>query len=425
MRVLVTGATGFIGGAIADALSREGIEVIRAARHAQLRVDFMQVPEASWWAPHLAGVSAVVNAVGILREQDGQTFEAMHTRAPIELFRACAAAGVRTVIQVSALGADASATSRYHLTKKGADDVLRTLPLHAAIVQPSLVYGAGGASAAMFNTLAAAPLLALPHRGAMQVQPVHIDDVVAGVLALLHRPPEGVVTIAFTGLRPIALREYLAHLRRALGIAGRAIVLPLPVFLLRWGAAIAGRIPGSFLDRETAQMLLRGNVADSASFARLAGRPPRDVDAFVPGSQVVSLRAQALLGVWLPVLRWALAAMWIWTGMVSFGLYPVVDSLALLARVGLHDGVARVALYGAAAFDLLLGVLTIALPARRRDGLWAAQLLLVAGYTALITIFLPEYWLHPYGPIVKNLPILGAIALLWSFDSASKTRGVR
>jgi uncharacterized protein YbjT (DUF2867 family) len=420
MRVLVTGASGFIGGAVAEALSREGHEVIRAARHAPLRVDFMQLPDASWWAAQLAGVQAVVNAVGILREQGGQTFEAMHTRAPVELFRGCVSAGVRVVVQVSALGADGLAQSRYHATKKAADDVLRTLPLRAAIVQPSIVYGASGASATMFNTLAAAPLLALPHRGAMQVQPVSIDDVVAGVLALLRNPPGRVVTIAFAGPRPLALREYLARLRRALGIAGRAIVLPLPLVLFRWGAAMAGRVPGSFLDRETADMLLRGNVADSAPFARLLGREPRDVDGFVPASQAASLRTQALLGVWSPVLRFTLAAMWIWTGIVSLGLYPVADSMALLARVGLHDGVARMALYGAAALDLVFGVLTIALPARRRAWLWAAQLLLIAVYTVVITIFLPEYWLHPYGPITKNLPVLAAIALLWSLDSARR-----
>jgi hypothetical protein len=34
------------------------------------------------------------------------------------------------------------------------------------------------------------------------------------------------------------------------------------------------------------------------------------------------------------------------------------------------------------------------------------------GYTALITVFLPEFWLHPYGPLLKNLPMLAALALL-------------
>jgi hypothetical protein len=56
--------------------------------------------------------------------------------------------------------------------------------------------------------------------------------------------------------------------------------------------------------------------------------------------------------------------------------------------------------------------------------LWPAQLLLIAGYTLLITVFLPEYWLHPYGPISKNLPLMAAIALLWAAEPA-RQRGAR
>ena len=114
----------------------------------------------------------------------------------------------------------------------------------------------------------------------------------------------------------------------------------------------------------------------------------------------------------------------IWTGIVSLGLYPVDDSLALLARVGLHGALAQVALYGAAGLDLLFGVLTLALAARHRAGLWLAQLLLIGGYTVLITVFLPEYWLHPYGPISKNLPVMAAIALLWAMDGVHARRRV-
>jgi len=66
------------------------------------------------------------------------------------------------VVQISALGADTNARSAYHLSKRAADDVLRGLPLRAAIVQPSLVYGPGGTSAALFNKMAMAPLLPLP-----------------------------------------------------------------------------------------------------------------------------------------------------------------------------------------------------------------------------------------------------------------------
>jgi uncharacterized protein YbjT (DUF2867 family) len=428
VRVLVTGASGFIGQALVVALVRAGHRVVCAGRHPRpgadgahacepLAVDFAGVPSADWWAPRLAGIDAVVNAVGVLREGRGQTFDALHARAPAELFKACARAHVPVVVQISALGADADARSRYHLTKRAADDVLRSLPLRGAIVQPSLVWGPGGASASMFNGLAVLPVLALPRGGEMRVQPVHVDDVVDGVVALFQSPPAEVVTIAFVGPAALTLRGFLAQLRHALGMRGALRVLPLPETLFRGFAAVAGHLPGSFLDSETAGMLLRGNVAPPEPFARLLGRSPRPVASFIEPVRAVALHQDAALRSWLPALRWSIALLWIWTGVVSFGLYPKAQSLALLARVGLHGAMAGFALYGAAALDLVLGVATIAVPARGRGPVWAAQLLLIAGYTVLITLFLPEYWLHPYGPISKNLPLLAAIALVWALEA--------
>jgi hypothetical protein len=43
---------------------------------------------------------------------------------------------------------------------------------------------------------------------------------------------------------------------------------------------------------------------------------------------------------------------------------------------------------------------------------------LIVLYTAIITLHLPEFWLHPYGPILKNLPMLFVIVMLWVFESA-------
>lgn len=436
MRVLVTGATGFIGRALVAALLRAGHAVVCASRRPRpadgeqpwcepLAVDFAAVPDVHWWSARLAGVDAVVNAVGILREQDGQTFQALHAQAPIALFAACARAGVPLVVQISALGADAGAQSRYHLTKRAADDALRQLPLRSTIVQPSLVYGAGGASASMFNGMAALPLLALPRGGDMQVQPVHVDDVVAGVLAALDAPPPRTATIAFVGPEPMTLRAFLASLRQQLGFRSPLRVLPLPERLFRWGASVAGRVPGSFLDSDTAGMLLRGNTAPAAPFVQLLGRPPRPVGGFVGREHADARRQEAVLGTGLPALRWSVALLWIWTGIVSLGLYPVADSRALLARVGLEGATATLALYGAAALDLALGLATLLVPAHRRGPVWAAQLLLILGYTVLITLFLPEYWLHPYGPISKNLPLLAAIALLWSLEPRPAPPGAR
>jgi uncharacterized protein YbjT (DUF2867 family) len=430
MRVLLTGASGFIGRALADALVRRGHRVVRVLRRPPdgagddvVQADFAQVPARDWWRPRLAGIDAVVNTVGIIRERPGQSFQALHTDAPVELFHACAAVGTPLVVQISALGADPLARSPYHRSKKAADDVLRGLPLRAAIVQPSLVYGPGGSSAALFNRMAVAPLLPLPAGGRMQVQPVHVRDVVDGIVALLESPPDAVRTFVFAGPRPLALRDYLADLRQALGEGGPLRVVPMPTGLFRAAASIAGHLPGSVLDRDTADMLIAGNASNDNALPALLGHAPLAVRDFVAVDAREPARRDAVLDLWLPVLRMAIAFLWIWTGIVSLGLYPVADSYALLARVGLHGAMATIALYGAAVFDLALGVLTLAAPRRWRRPLWLAQLALMAGYTLLITLFLPEQWLHPYGPISKNLPLAAAIALLWALERPSPPAG--
>lgn len=428
MRILLTGASGFIGRAVAQALRERGHAVVRVLRHPPpgaddvVQADFAGVPRRSWWLARLVGIDAVVNTVGILREQGGQTFGALHTEAPIELFHACAAGGVRTVIQVSALGADGNARSGYHRSKKAADDVLRSLPLAGAIVQPSLVYGPGGSSAALFNKLAVAPVLPFPQAGRMPVQPVHVDDVVQGIVRLVEEPPLSVATLAFASAQPLALRDYLGELRAALGETRRQWVLTMPTALFRAGAAAAGQVPGSMLDADTADMLLAGNATAHNALPELLGREPRPPRAFVSGGEREAQRRSAVIDLWHPVLRGALALLWLWTAAVSFGLYPVQDSYALLARVGLHGAVATLALYGAAALDLVLGVLTLAAPVAWRRWVWLAQLALIAGYTLLVTAFLPEYWLHPYGPISKNLPIVALIVLLWALEPPPRPR---
>jgi uncharacterized protein YbjT (DUF2867 family) len=416
MVVLLTGASGFIGRHLAGALAAAKHRVICAVRtppahpdprFTYVQADFTQDFHPEDWLPRLAGIDVVINAVGIIREHGMQTFSAIHERAPCALFAACAQAGTSLVIQLSALGADSHAQSRYHLSKRHADDFLRGLPVRSVILQPSLVFGSGGTSARMFAMLASLPLIPVPGEGAQQVQPVHIDDLVAVVLASLHEPLHRRSQLVVVGPEPHSLRGFLGELRGAMGLPP-AHFLPVPMPLVRFAARAGGMLPGALLDRETLGMLERGNTAGAEDITALLGRAPRSVRAFVHDAPAMRLRAQ--LDWLLPLLRFAIALVWIVTGIVSLGLYPVKDSYALLARVHIEGALAPVMLYGAALLDLAFGVGTLVL--KRRYWLWIAQAAVIAFYTVIISFFLPEFWLHPYGPLLKNLPMLAAILLL-------------
>jgi len=416
MRVLVVGATGFIGRRLVPALQAVGHTVVAASRHAAAntpasrQVDFSRLLRPEDWSSLLRDVDAVINAVGIFRADAHRTLQLMHVDAPRALFEACVACGVARVVQISALGADDAAASAYHVTKRAADQALLCLPLAATVVQPSLVFGSGGASARMFSTWAALPVVLVPGRGDQRIQPVHVDDAVDAIVAVLDDRSTVGKTIPIVGPLPLPLRDYLIELRAALGLA-RAPVWPVPMALVRLVAGWGGRITGGLIDKDALGMLERGNTADPAAIERLLGRTPRPVRHFC--DEAPSLwRTWALAGWALPLLRVAVAVVWIVTGILSLGVFPVDQSRDLLARVGAQGGMATLLLYGAAVTDLLLGLATLLIP--RSGAMWASQLALILGYTALISWRLPEFWLHPFGPILKNVPMLAAIAVLWA-----------
>jgi uncharacterized protein YbjT (DUF2867 family) len=422
LNVLVTGASGFIGGHLVTALTSAGHEVIELVRRLdpnsgrqQVAGDFRNDLSAETWVARLHGVDAVINAAGILRERGSQTFAALHTDAPSALFSACVAAGVRKVIQISALGADAQAQSRFHRSKAAADRHLAALPLDWIVLQPSLVFGAGGASARLFATLAALPRIPLPGEGGQRVQPVRVTDLVELCVRLLETSQFDRRTIAVVGPESFSVRGLLARLRSGMGLSEPRFVA-VPTRAVHAFARIAARIPALPLDPEALQMLERGNTAASDDLAAALGRQPKPIAPLVieayrkPGAAADWARLNWLL----PILRLSIALVWIVTGILSLGIYPVEHSYALLARVGITGALAPVVLYAAALLDLALGIAILLM--RRRILLWRLQMALIVGYTLIISVALPEYWLHPFAPVLKNLPLLAGILLLHELE---------
>jgi hypothetical protein len=168
-------------------------------------------------------------------------------------------------------------------------------------------------------------------------------------------------------------------------------------------------LPAAFLSSETLGMLERGSVGDPGAVTRLLGRPPLPVRAFVDSATRTQARRDAGLGWIVPLLRGSVAFMWLIAGVVSLGPKSA-EGLQLLQQIGTPAAVAPAMLTGAALLDIALGVLTL-LP-KRIPFLWTAQILLVLGYTAIISLFLPQLWLEPFGPVAKNVPILAALLLL-------------
>ncbi len=291
MNVLVCGARGFVGRAVCDALRRRGHRVIEGTSQGSaadaVAVDFVRDTDARTWAPRLAGVDAVVNAVGVLRDTRRRPIAAVHAHVPRALFEACAQAGVRRVVQVSALGIAGMATA-YARTKLAAEAALLE-HLHAGrldgvIVRPSVVFGRGGASSRMFLALARLPVLLLPAAvRATRVQPLAVDELAQSLVALVEAPAGGASLLTAVGPEPVTLGGFIASLRAQAGRAP-ARVGTLPDALARASARLGDALPVSTWCSETLALLGADNVADPAPFERTLGRPATRYDALLAGA---------------------------------------------------------------------------------------------------------------------------------------------
>ena len=114
----------------------------------------------------------------------------------------------------------------------------------------------------------------------------------------------------------------------------------------------------------------------------------------------------------LDVLRFSLGVLWLWSG-VQPALTAADVSLDLLGRTGIAAEWQAAACYTSSALDVFFGSLGFT-KFRNYRFLWLAQFAVVLGYSVIVACRLPEMWLHPFAPLVKNVPILAALWVLGS-----------
>lgn len=416
--VLVIGADGFLAGYILAALRRAGWRVLRGVRRGgvlsedERYCDLTRLRDDVDWLPLLAGVDAVVNASGILREGGRQSFACIHVDAPLALARACVSAGVRRYVQISALGRPED--GEFIASKHRFDTALLALPLDAVVLRPSVVYATSGSygGTSLLRALSAFPgMQLLPGDGRWPIQPVAAEDLGELAARALDAGERGVYEVG--GPEPMALSDYQNAWRRWLRIDGqRAWRVPetlvsLQVRIGEW----LGRGP---VGETMWRMLQRGNVTAPQAAARLRetfGYAPRALSQVLAAhpSQVQD-RWQAQLYFLAPTLRIAIVALWLlsaWAGWAT----PAATVETLAADSVLAHWAPVPLARATATLDLVLAA-WLASAWRPR---WALGLmgLSVIAYTVVFGIALPALWLDPLGGLAKNLLVLPALAVAW------------
>ncbi len=263
-RVLVTGASGFIGSAVVAALARDGHTVRAAVRRPHLSfpdgVEVVQHPdlaEAFDWQPLLQNVDQVVHLAGIAhtgRGVDRAAYDRVNWQATAQLATAAAQAGVKHFVFVSSIRAqcgpaadhaltesdDPAPTDAYGASKLAAEEAVRGSGVPFTILRPVLLYGPGVKGNLALLARAAATRLPLPVKDfGNRRSLLGIDNFISALTFVLATPAaiSETYVVADPGIPP-RLSDVFVTLRQAQG--RRAFIMPmspdyieLPLRLLR------------------------------------------------------------------------------------------------------------------------------------------------------------------------------------------------
>ena len=298
--VTIYGGSGFVGRYIARRLAKAGWRVRVAVRRpneamfvkpygvvGQVEPVFCNIRDDASVAAVMTGADAVVNCVGILAEDGRNTFGAVQAEGATRIARIAAEQGVARMVHVSAIGADAEASSLYSRTKAaGEAGVLSHMP-GAMILRPSIVFGPEDQ---FFNRFAALSRLGpvLPVVGAgTRFQPVYVDDVAqAAVKGVLGEAPGGIYELGGPDVN--TFRELMEQMLQVIRRRKLIVNIPFPV-----ARAMAlgfdtlnfvsfGLIPAQ-ITRDQVKNLARDNVvSDGAKGLGDLGITPTALEAVLP-----------------------------------------------------------------------------------------------------------------------------------------------
>jgi uncharacterized protein YbjT (DUF2867 family) len=297
MRVAIFGGTGFVGSFLVDALIAAGHEPslmvrpgserkVRQAEHCQLVPGNLSSTTAI--DATLENCDAVIYSIGILKEspKQGITFEELQYNGVVRVAESAKTRGISRFLLMSANGAKSVGTP-YQETKFRAEEHVRASGFDVTIFRPSVIFGEPRGrmeiGTQLYQEMIAPPIPAVefftgwrPYRGAIEMSPVHVEDVAQAFLTALRESSTIGKTYVLGGPEVLSWGEML---RRIAGTVGHTKwILPMPIGIMKLAAASLDWLPFFPVTRDQLTMLAEGNTADPAALAQLIGRQPKAFD---------------------------------------------------------------------------------------------------------------------------------------------------
>lgn len=264
--ILVTGASGFVGGHVVRTLAEAGERVralVRDARGAAtlegVDCELVQgdVTDVESLRSAVEGCEAIVHLVAILVGKPSD-FERVMTRGTASLLEVACDAGASRFVHMSALGTgeDTKDTVPYYRAKWAMEEAVRASGLSHAILRPSFVFAGDGGALPQFARIARlAPVTPVIGTGTQRLQPIWADDL-ARAVALSVRG-ESNILVELGGPDVVDWNEFWSRLKATLGT--RRPALHLPFWFMRPQAAILERLPSPPVTRDQLRMLQLGD----------------------------------------------------------------------------------------------------------------------------------------------------------------------
>jgi NADH dehydrogenase len=274
VRILVTGATGFVGPAIVRALVETGhtVRVLerKPGRSASLpSQEAVQgdVTDAASLRRATDAQDVVVHLVALLSGRP-EEFQRVMEQGTRDLVAAAKDAGAQRFVLMSALGTDEQTKDLvpYYHAKWDMEQTVKGSGLEHVIFRPSFIFGPGGGALQQFARIAKlAPVTPIVGPGTQRIQPIWIDDLAAYFAAGIEKPEAADRTFELGGPDIVTWNEFWSRLKSALGVHRPAVHLPFG--LMRVQAAVLEKLPKPPVTRDQLKMLAAGDNAVSNSDA--------------------------------------------------------------------------------------------------------------------------------------------------------------